>query len=188
MGKKGLQVLETVPTDGGMLHQEIAKIAAEAALEFYKKEQERQVKLKRDRRLRNTKLLLRNYRQFKIHAEDNLQDLAVLRDPDAFEYLDVDELVIESIIKNKERTVAMVRYIDRMIEVYRIMAEKAKKPEELRRFRIMYDLYIADEEKTIEEVSETYCVDTRTAYRDLNKACETLSSLIFGVDGLKMIS
>jgi len=170
-----------------MEKQEIARIAAETALEFYKKEQEHQIKLKRDRRLRNTKLLLRNYRKFKIHCESNLHELEELRDPDSFEYLDVDDLAIESIIKNKERTAVMVKYIDHMIDIYRFMSEKSK-PEDLRRFKIIYDLYIADEEKTVDELSKCHNVEKRSIYRDINKACEALSSLIFGVDGIRLIS
>lgn len=170
-----------------MNKQEIAKIAAEAALDFYKKEQERQNKLKRDRRLRNMKLLLRNYRMFKIHCEDLQCELEEMKDPDSFEYLDVDELAIESIIKNKERTTVMVRYIDRMIDIHRILAEKSNKAEDLRRFKIMFDTYIAEEEKTIDEIADCHFVDKRTVYRDLNKACEALSSLIFGVDGVRLI-
>ncbi|MDR9857792.1 hypothetical protein RJP21_29810 [Paenibacillus sp. VCA1] len=170
-----------------MDEQEIARIAAETALEFYKKEQERQYKLKRDRRLRNTKLLLRNYRKFKIHCAENIQELEELKDPDSFEYLDTDELAIEAIIKNKERTAAMVRYIDQMIEIYRILSEKSK-PEDLRRFKVMYDLYIADEGKTVEELSECHKIEKRSVYRDVNKACEALSSLLFGVDGMRSIS
>lgn len=171
-----------------MDEQEIARIAAETALEFYKKEQERQYKLKRDRRLRNTKLLLRNYRKFKIHCAENIQELEELKDPNSFEYLDVDDLVIEAIIKNKERTAAMVRYLDNMLEIYRILCERSQKPEDLRRFRIMYDFYIAEQEKTAEELSECHKIHKRSIYRDINKACEALSSLLFGVDGMRLIS
>ncbi|MNM10439.1 hypothetical protein D3C81_205670 [compost metagenome] len=170
-----------------MNKQEIAKIAAETALEFYKKEQERNSKLKKDRRLRNTKLLLRNYRKFKIHCESNLHELEELRDPNSFEFLDIDDLAIEAIIKNKERTTVMVKYIDHMIEIYRFLSERAK-PEDLRRFQIIYDLYIADEEKTVEELSECHKIDKRSVYRDINRACEALSSLLFGVDGVRSVS
>jgi len=171
-----------------MTKEEIVKIAAEAALEYYKREQERQSKVKRDRRLRNTKLLLRNYRRFKIHCADNVRVLEELKDPNSFEYLDMDEMAIESIIKNKERTAAMVQYIDRMIEIYRILSERSKKPEDLRRFNTIYYLYIADDEKTVDELSDCHNIDRRSVYRDLNRGCEALSSLIFGVDGIRLIS
>jgi hypothetical protein len=168
-----------------MNKQEIAKIAAEAALDFYKKELERHRKHKKDRRLHNTKLLLRNYRKFKIHCEANVYELEVLRDQDSLEYLDMDELSIEAIIKNKERTAAMVRYIDQMVEIFCIMSERAK-PEDMRRFKIIYDLYISEDEKNVDDLSECHKIDKRSVYRDINKACEALSSLIFGVDGIRL--
>lgn len=171
-----------------MNKQEIARIAAEAALDFYKKEQERQNKIKKDRRLRNTKLLLRNYRKFKIHCEENVKEMEELQDPDSFEYLNLEELAIESIIKNKKRTAAMLAYIDRMIMVYRILSEQSKKPEDLRRFQIIRDLYISEDEKTVEELATCHNIEKRTVYRDINKACEALSSLMFGVDAFQMIN
>ncbi|MNW63466.1 hypothetical protein D3C74_416790 [compost metagenome] len=117
-----------------------------------------------------------------------MSELEELRDPNSFEFLDIDDLAIEAIIKNKERTAAMVRYIDSMLEIYQILSEKSKKPEDLRRFKILQGLYISEKERTVEELSECHKIDKRTAYRDINKACEALSSLIFGVDGLRLIS
>ncbi len=166
--------------------EQITKTAVETALEFMEKERQRQQKHKRDRRLRNTKLLLRNYRSFKIHCEDNMQDLEELRDPDSLDYLDTDDLVIESIIKNKERTAAMLKYIDRMLQIYRILSEQSSKPEDLRRYHILCGLYISDDEKNAEELAEGHKIDRRTVYKDLNKSCEALSSLIFGIDGIRI--
>lgn len=171
--------------------EQITKIATdravEKALEFLEKERYRQQKHKRDRRLHNTKLLLRNYRKFKIHCEDSMSELEELQDPDSLEFLDTDELVIESIIKNKKRTAAMLRYIDRMLQVYRILCEQSKKPEDLRRYQILVDVYISENEKSIEEMVTCHRIDKRTVYRDINKSCEALSSLIFGVDGIRVI-
>jgi hypothetical protein len=169
------------------LMQEVTKTAVTTALEFLEKERQREKQFKRDRRLRNTKLLVRNYRMFKINSQDEMAELKELKDPDSLDFLDTDELVIESIIRNKERTLAMLRYVDRMLEVYRIMAERSSKPEDLRRYHILYDVYIADVEMTPEEIAKgTFC-NKRTVYKDLNKACEALSSLIFGIDGIRLM-
>jgi hypothetical protein len=168
------------------LIEKIAAIAAEKALEYLNKEKQSQQKRKRDRRLQNIKLLLRNYRRFKAHCQDSIEDLEELQDPDSLEYLDTEDLVIESIIRNKERTMAMLNYIDRMIQVYQILSEKSDKPEALRQYKVLYDLYISEDEKTIEEIAKGNFMNKRTVYKDINKACEALSSLIFGVDGLRM--
>jgi hypothetical protein len=173
-------------TQDQKLIEKVAAIAAEKALEFLNKEKQNQQNQKRDRRLRNTKLLLRNYRKFKAHCQDSIEGLEELKDKDSLEYLDTDDLVIESIIRNKERTLVMLAYIDRMIQVYQILSEKSDKPEDLRQYKVLYDLYISEDEKTIEEIAKGNFMNKRTVYKDINKACEALSSLIFGVDGLRM--
>ena len=170
--------------------EQITKLAAdravEKALEFLEKERIRQQKGKRERRLHNTKLLMRNYRKFKIHCEDSQSELQELQDPDSLEFLDTDELVIESVIKNKKRTMAMLAYIDRMLQIYQLLCEQSKRPEDMRRYKVLVELYISDEEKTAEEIAEGHKIDRRTVYKDFNKSCEALSSLVFGVDGVRL--
>ena len=169
------------------LVEKVAAIAAEKALEFLEKEKERRQKQKRDRRLRNTKLLLKNYRAFKLHCQDVKEELEKLQDPEFLEELDADEFAIESIKRSKERTLAMVRFIDQMLLVYRIVCEQSGKPEDLRRYQTVYWMYIADEKKTADEIAEGHNIDRRTVYKDINNACQALSALIFGVDGIRMI-
>jgi hypothetical protein len=169
------------------LLEEVANIAAEKALEFLEKEKKRQQKQKRDRRLRNTKLLLKHYRAFKLHCQDVKVELEKLQDPELLEDLDTDEFAIESIKRSKERTLAMVKFIDQMLLVYRIMCEQSDRPEELRRFKTIYMMYISDEKKTADEIAEGHNIDRRTVYKDINNACKTLSALIFGVDGIRMV-
>lgn len=164
-----------------------AETAVQAALEFLEKEKLKQQKAKRDRRLRNTKLLLRNYRSFKIHCSDVKAELEALCDPDLLEDLDSDEFAIESIKRSKERTLAIINFVDQMLEVYRIMCERSDKPEDIRRYKTIHMMYISDEKFTIEQIAEGHNIDIRTVYKDINKACNVLSALIFGVDGVRMI-
>ncbi|GIN37811.1 hypothetical protein [Heyndrickxia oleronia] len=163
----------------------IAKTAANAALEFWKKEEKKQEKEKHDRRLRNVKLLLKNYRSFAIHSEEikqDIQDLNVLLELDE---LDTDEFAIESIRRSKIRTLAMVTFINKMLRVYKLLSEQSSNPEDLRSYQTIYDLYISDNKKTVKEIAACQNVDQRTVYRDVNRACETLSILIFGVDSIR---
>ena len=169
------------------LLEEVANIAAEKALEFLEKEKKRQQKQKRDRRLRNTKLLLKHYRAFKLHCQDVKVELEKLQDPELLEELDTEEFAVESIKRSKERTLAMVKFIDQMLLVYRIMCEQSGKPEDLRRYQTIYWMYISDEKKTADEIAEGHNIDRRTVYKDINNACQALSALIFGVDGIRMI-
>jgi hypothetical protein len=173
------------------LLEQVAKISAEtavqAALDYLEKEKQKQQKAKRDRRLRNTKLLLKHYRSFVLHCQDAKAELERLADPKVLNDLDTDEFAVESIKRSKERTLAMVKFINQMLEVYRIFCERSGRPEEIRRYNTIHMMYIANEKSTAEQIAERHKIDVRTVYKDVNKACEALSALIFGVDGIRMI-
>lgn len=167
-----------------MTEEEIA-IVAKVTLEHYDAEVKRQQKIKRDRRLRNTKLLLRHYRTLKDHCEG---DLNVKIDEDEV-VADIDEqyLAINSITRSKKRTQRMVSFIDQMLEIYRIRCEQSNDPMDLRRYETIMSVYIYEEHLTVEEVSKRHKVEVRTVYRDSKDAVYQLSCLIFGVDGLRLI-
>jgi hypothetical protein len=170
-----------------MTMSEIVKLASEvattAAAEYLDRERQRQHKKNHDWRLRNTKLLLRHYRDFVEHSEKI--ELSLEEETEAMEDLYSDELTVEAIKRSKHRTLAMVRFMQRMLEVYRISCEKGN-DEELRQFKIVYAMYIAGVKMTAEEIAKCHFIDRRTVFRDVNKACETLSVLIFGVDAIHL--
>ncbi|WP_370222015.1 hypothetical protein [Cytobacillus sp.] len=151
-------------------------------LENEKKKQEKQ---RYDRRLRNVKLLLKNYRSFSEHTFDIQLEINELDRKLNLDELDTDEFAIESIKRSKERTLAMVRFINKMLNVYKLMSNQSQNPEHKRQCETIFDLYISDTKKTVKEIATCQKVDPRTVYRDIDKACETLSTLIFGVDSIK---
>lgn len=165
----------------------ISKAAAQAVVEHLEAERLKLQKSRKDRRLRNTKLLLRNYRAFVIHCHDVEADLEKLNNAELLEELDTEELALESIKRSKKRTLAMVQYVNRMLEVYRIICERSSKAEDMRRFKTLHGVYIAEPKISVEDIAKSQDLDTRTAYRDLHSACETLSGLIFGIDGVRML-
>lgn len=163
----------------------ISKAAAQAAFEHLEKERQKQEKQKYDRRLRNIKLLLRNYRSFVTHCADIKLDINMLNEKLELDELDTDEFAIRSVLKSKERTLAMVKYINKTFEVYRVICEKSNNPDELRRYQVVYDFYISDDKISAKELSERHSVHSRTIYKDIDKCCETLVVLMFGVDGIR---
>ena len=170
-----------------MTMSDVAKLAAEiatqAAMEYLETERKRQTKRKKDWRLRNTKLLLRHYRSFVEHSSE--VQVSPLESAEVLEELYSEEFVVESIRRSKQRTRAMVQFIQQMLQTYRIMCERSGKEEEMRRFQVLHAMYISDEVTTIEMIAECHFVDARTIYRDINDGAKTLSVLIFGVDGLR---
>lgn len=163
----------------------ITQVAARTALEHLEKQKTEQEKKKYDRRLRNVKLLLRNYRSFAKHCDSIKLEIHRLDTKLEIDDLDTDEFVIKSIKRSKERTLAMVKYINKMLEVYEFMCEQSGEEEDKRRYRIIYELYIAEIKQTAKQVSAGHSVHLRTIYKDVDKASEALAVLMFGIDGVK---
>ncbi|MEH6941512.1 hypothetical protein [Bacillus sp. JJ722] len=164
----------------------ISKAVAQAAYEHLEKERQQQETKKYNRRLRNIKLLLRNYRSFAVHCKDIKLNINELNQKLELDEIDTDEFAIRSILKSKELTLAMVKYINKSLEVYRLICEKSDDPEDMRRYRVVYEMYISGDKKTIDEVAERQSIHPRTVYKDIDKASETLVVLMFGVDGIRL--
>ncbi|MBG9603947.1 MAG: hypothetical protein ACQEXE_10370 [Bacillota bacterium] len=163
----------------------ISRAAAQAAFEHLEEERKKHEKQKHDRRLRNIKLLLRNYRAFVVHCADIKLEINELNAKLELDELDTDEFAVMSILKSKKRTLAMVKYINKTLEVYKLISEKSDDTEEARRYQVIHDMYISDLKNTVKEISERHSVHSRTIYKDVDKACETLVVLMFGVDGIR---
>lgn len=177
--------------------KEIAKIAAEAgaraALEQAEKIRKEQAKHRGDRRLRNTRLLFKNYDLLKAHCENAIFDKDTLLEDDgacALDILDsIDDLdarvYIDAIRRSVSRTKIILAHIEQMIEVYRILCDSSQRPEEKRRWRIFYTYNI--EKMKIKDIVEAEHIDRSTYYRDVAVTMKTLSALIFGVEGLTSV-
>lgn len=167
--------------------EEVVRIASVAAIQEYEKQRQQNEQKKLDRRLHNTKLLLKNYRNFKKHCTELEDELLVLDNPehDIMAYLDSDEFALESIKRSKRRTLAMVKFIDRMIGVYEVICQKDTEKDSMRYFDTIKKLYIDEPKMTFEKVAECHFVHTRTVRRDVDEAVKALTVLIFGVDGIR---
>ena len=109
-----------------------------AAMEYIMEEKKTQQKGRYDRRLRNTRLLLKNYRTLKQHAQgavfnakkakENAVD--ILDGLDSFQF--DDNLYIESIKRSQQRTIIIMRHIDEMLKYYRIACEQSGREDEMR--------------------------------------------------------
>ena len=164
------------------------KAGAKAAAEEIRKERQRERESRYDRRLRNTKLLLQNYRVFKAHCENAIFDSSQLEE-NAIDILDLmwgrdGANFVESIKRSAQRTQIIMRHIDSMLETYYGLCELYGREEDLRRARIIKALYIDENAMTVEEISKQEGINNRTIYRDIDIAAEKLTGLIFGLDGL----
>ncbi len=174
------------------MYERAAEIGAQEALKTFEQERKRESSIRADRRLRNTKLLLRNYHMLKEHAEHSVFGRTQMEESaanilESMMSIYDDDVVIESIKRSATRTAVIVSHIETMFGLYSAYCERARNPDvEKRRYEILWDMYMAQEVLSVEEIAEKQHISTRKVYIDLNNATERLSALIFGVDGLNI--
>lgn len=168
-----------------------AEIGAKTALKAFDEEISRAKNERVDRRLRNTKLLLRNYRMFKAHAENAVYDAQDL-DESAYDIIDLmsdrwqdSEVFVESIKQSVARTVTIVAHVDTMLGLYESYCVNSGNQEEVRRWEVIKALYIDEPAAGVRQLARQFNVTERTIYRDIDIACERIAALIFGIDGVK---
>lgn len=167
-------------------------------LKQYDNMQKNKTKFRYDKRLRNTRLLLKNYRSFVEHCDnakylvenpikkeienDNLKVQLF----DDFYNLQDDAYIVASILKSKEKTRIILDHINLCLDFFQAKAIKTNNQEMIRRYNVISDLYINETPMTYEEIAEIEHISQKTVNRDRKKAIEELSVLIFGIDGLDL--
>lgn len=167
-------------------------------LKQYDNMQKNKTKFRYDKRLRNTRLLLKNYRSFVEHC-DNAKYLVenpikkeIEKDNlkvqlfDDFYNLQDDAYIVASILKSKEKTRIILDHINLCLDFFQAKAIKTNNQEMIRRYNVISDLYINETSMTYEEIAEIEHISQKTVNRDRKKAIEELSVLIFGIDGLDL--
>ncbi|MCU7380495.1 hypothetical protein OBO34_19470 [Clostridiales Family XIII bacterium ASD5510] len=174
------------------IYERAAEIGANEAIRTFKEERKREHDYRADRRLRNTKLLLRNYHALKEHAEYSVFGRAQMEES-ATDILESvmsiyeDGVIIESIKRSATRTAIIVSHIETMLGLYYAYCEKSTNPKiNLRRYEVLWDMYIAEETLDIKDIAKKWDMSRENVYSDLKIATERLSALIFGVDGLNV--
>jgi hypothetical protein len=89
---------------------------------------------------------------------------------------------IESIQRNVIATNMIMEHVTAMLEVYEEFCRASKKPEARRRFRVIWDLFLANDVKTAQEIADREHISVSMVYTDVDNACDELSSLFFGLD------
>ncbi len=174
------------------IYEKAATIGAKEALKAFEQERKKEYSSKCDRRLRNTRLLLRNYHMLKEHARNSVFGRAQMEES-ALDILESmmaiydNEIIIESIKRSATRTAVIVSHIETMFGLYEVYCDKSRTREiDMRRYEVIWDMYMAEEVLSVEEISKKQNISIRNVYKDVKTATEKLSALIFGVDGLNV--
>lgn len=151
-----------------------------------------------DRKIRDTKLLLKNYRLFKKHVKETTYTEEQLETATVSEILDKlyiledsekdDLTIVQGILKSKKRTEIIITHIDTIILGYTTSASKSKDNEFKRRANVLNKLFIEDRkgrDKSYEQIAEEEFTSVSTIKRDRNRAIKEIAILLFGIDGIR---
>lgn len=167
-----------------------------SAMIEYDKIQKNKKKIRYDKRLKNTKVLLENYKEFIEHCENAVFELkkdmeeAINTESNFITLFDEiydmedNKTIVKSILKSKTRTIIIVNHIEKCIEFYKYKALSSNNEEFKRRVNVIQMLYLDEINKTYSEIAETLHISTKTVNRDRIKATKELAPLFFGVDGI----
>ncbi len=174
------------------IYEKAAAIGANEALKTFNKEKKREYGQRADRRLRNTRLLLRNYHMLKEHAEKSVFGRTQMEES-ALDILESmmsmydNEVIIESIKRSASRTAIIVSHINTMFGLYAAYCDKSiNRDIDMRRYEVAWDMYMAEDILSAAEIAKKQNISVRTVYDDIKIAVEHLTALIFGVDGLNV--
>lgn len=171
-----------------------AKIGAEAGLRHYEAQKEERARTWNSRKQKNTKLLLKNYRDFKAAARNAVYSASQLDDADLTDADILDLMIghdrmeqeVESIKRSAARTALIVKHIDSCLDVCEKLCASGK-PEEYRNFKMMKAFYTSSERPRIEELADQEGIEASTAYGAIDAATKKLGNLIFGIDGTRFV-
>lgn len=162
-------------------------------LEQAKGEERLKDKITFDIKLKNTRLLLKNYRKFENFcnratvSEKELESATVEEIMDKLYCSAYDEVtIVQGILASKKRTEIIMAHIKKIINFYIFDADNCKNDEKRRRAHILEDLYIKGKKQPAMSVlSSRYHISERQAHRDKNIAIEEVAVFMFGVDGIR---
>lgn len=162
-------------------------------IEQYKNEEKLKEKITYDIKIKNTRLLLKNYRRFKkaciqaVVTEKDLESATVDEILDKLYCTTYDEVtVVQSILTSKKRTEIIMSHIKKIINFYIFDADNSKNDEKSRRAHILEDLYIKGKKQpSMSVLANRYHISERQVHRDKNIAIEEIAVFMFGIDGIR---
>ncbi|MFR3071995.1 MAG: hypothetical protein ACLTK8_04210 [Paeniclostridium sp.] len=149
------------------------KVAKEAVFEIANKG--------KNRRLHNTKLLMRNYNVLKEHMKGDGENIKIeFKSLDEENpYMKVEFMWLESIARSKARTANILKYIEDKLDFLEKRFIDSKEYEKFKAF----DLFFI-EEKTSEEIQEILGCGKNSPKKWCDKVINELSVLLWGIDAL----
>lgn len=164
--------------------EEIIKLAVAASKEYDKQQKIKNLEIKKDRRLRNTRLLLKHYNKFKEHIDKAIYMGTSIDFVDNKDNIE-EVITINSVRESISRTHIMLVHVRTMLQIFENYCKHSNEIEK-RRYRTLDCFYFKN--MTLEDIADIEEVDERTSLRDLRCAEDKMCALIFGIEGIDMMS
>lgn len=171
-----------------------AEVGAAAAVKAVERERKKFKRQQYDKRLHNTKLLLRHYRALNEHYKNAVFDTSRAEEADET-FADImqamnttladEELYVESIKQSCVRTKVIMAHVNKMLEIYHIMCERSQRPDDARHWRVLSALYLDETATSAGTVARNENIDRRTVYKDIDICVSDLTALLFGIGGIE---
>lgn len=168
--------------------KKISDLAAVSGIEAYRAEKEKDRAAFKDKRFNNTKLLLRKYKGLEAYTSNAIYETSQMLDDGMEEILEAfgsdfaEVRQVQSIKKSVTITKVIMEHVRMMLECYRLKCEGSARPEIKRRWRVIYQMYLADETFTAQEIANLEHISLSMVYTVVDTACDDLSTLFFGLD------
>ena len=168
--------------------RDISAIASEAAVTAYQEELNKTAAAFKDKRLHNTKLLIKKYAMLRDYSNNAIYDTAQMLSPENSDVLTRlglelgESHKVDSIRNNVIKTKVIMEHVDTMLDCYKARCEKSSKPEIKRRWRVLHRMYLDTETMAAQDVADLEHISLSMVYLDIDSACEELSPLFFGLD------
>ncbi|WP_318766598.1 hypothetical protein [Lactiplantibacillus carotarum] len=169
------------------LTKEQIELAARIGAETFRDTQRKGQKSDYEKKLRNTKLILENYRYLEKHVNVGLPKFNA-SDQEATALIPKWELSVYALLGFKARSKTMIEYVDLILKAYKEECDDNDNPAVQRRYRVIKSLYLNHPTISREKCAELFFVDHRTIDRDVKAAVHDLSILLWGADAINDIS
>lgn len=165
-------------SNGMTKHQ--LEIVSKMAIEEFRKAENKAEKEKKDNRLFNARLIIYKYQELKSHCSTIPQQIVEFEES----MFDETKLSLEVLMQERAKTFAMMEYVDLMLEAYEKHAKRIGGVY-LRRYKILYDLFIDNTPLPVSDCSEKYHLSIPLIYKDRNIAISNFSVFLFGLNALR---
>lgn len=134
-----------------------------------------------------TKLLLKKYRALKWSIESGTENtLKLLKDKEFQRLMELEESVENQNLRSTALLTASNKVLwaqlNTALDCFREYCESESSPQIKRQYRLVYERYLAPQEKPVQDVVELLHIERAHFFRGIQDAVTTLSVILFGPD------